>query len=560
MHFQKYPTRVALIFFVFLFCIILFLVKLSLIQIFRVDYLAEKADKQHNHMVELQPMRGTIYDRNMHSLAINVAAYSVFANTRSMTAAQKAAAAGAMANVIGGSASVYARKMEKEKYFVWLARKVSSSGYEALKAKKLHGIGFVKESKRFHPNGDLAAHLIGFSNIDNIGLQGVELEYDRHLRGTKGMAQFLRDAKMRDLMIEKEFVAPKDGNHVVLTIDETIQFIAERALEKAYEKHNAASASVIVMDPKTGEILAFANRPTFNPDKPDASPMENRTNRAVAFVYEPGSVFKIVTAAAGLETKAFKEEDIIFFENGKYRVATHILHAHDTLGELPYRQVVIHSSNIGVTKIAQKIGPDKVYEYAHKFRFGIKTGIGMTGEVSGMLKPPSQWSKTTIGAIPIGHEVTVTSIQLVAAIAAIANDGKYMRPYYVKAIKAPDGATIQEFYPKEETQIIHTDIARRLKSILQGVVDEGTATSAKMKDITAAGKTGTAQKIVDGKYSHSKFVASFIGFAPVDDPKLAVVVTVDTPHPNYYGGIVAAPVFKEVVQNSLRYLATKGRH
>ncbi len=559
MHFQKHPTRVALIFFIFLFCITLFFIKLSLIQVFRVDYLAEKADKQHNHIVELQPLRGGIYDRNMRSLAINVAAYSVFANPRSMTEDQKSAAANAVAQALGGSSEVYAKKMEKEKYFVWLARKIPSDRYEALKAQKVQGIGFVKESKRFHPNGDLAAHLMGFSNIDNIGLQGVELEYDKYLRGSKGMAQFLRDAKMRDLMIEKDFVAPKDGNNVVLTIDETIQFIAERALQKAFEKHNAASASIIVLDPKTGEVLAFANRPTFDPDKPEAFPMENRTNRAVAFVYEPGSVFKIVTAAAGLETKVFKEDDIIFCENGNYRVANHILHDHDPLGSLSYRQVVIHSSNIGITKIAQKIGADKVYEYARKFRFGVKTGIGMIGEVNGWLKPPPQWSKTSIGAIPIGQEVTVTSIQLVAAIAAIANDGKYMKPYYVKAIKDPNGGMVHEFQPKEEVQVIHADIARRMKSILQGVVDEGTATSAKMKDITAAGKTGTAQKVINGTYSHSKFVASFIGFAPVDDPKLAIVVTVDTPHPNYYGGIVAAPVFKEVVQDSLRYLATKGR-
>jgi len=560
LHFQKHPTRVALIFFVFLFCITLFFIKLSMIQVFRVDFLAEKADKQHNHIVELQPLRGGIYDRNMRSLAINVAAYSLFANPRSMSEGQKALAANAAARILGGSSEAYARMMAKEKYFVWLARKIPSDKYEALKAEKIKGIGFVKESKRFHPNGDLAAHLMGFSNIDNVGLQGVELEYDKYLRGTKGMAQFLRDAKMRDLMIEKDFVAAKDGSHVVLTIDETIQFIAERALDKAFQKHSAASASAIVMDPRTGEILAFANRPTFNPDKPDASPMENRTNRAVAFVYEPGSVFKIVTAAAGLETKAFKEDDIIFCENGNYRIANHILHDHDPLGSLTYRQVVIHSSNIGIAKIAQRIGPDKVYEYAHKFRFGVKTGIGMIGEVSGLLKPPSRWSKTTIGAIPMGQEVTVTPIQLVAAIAAIANDGKYMKPYYVKAIKDPNGVVVQEFQPKEEAQIIHADIARRLKSILQGVVDEGTATSAKMKDITAAGKTGTAQKVIDGTYSHSKFVASFIGFSPVDDPKLAIVVTVDTPHNGYYGGVVAAPVFKEIVQNALRYLASKGSH
>lgn len=559
MHFQKYPTRVALIFFIFLFCITLFFIKLSLIQIFRVDYLAEKADKQHNHIVELQPLRGGIYDRNMRSLAINVAAYSVFANPRSMSEEQKSEAAQAVARILGGSSAVYAKQMEKNKYFVWLERKIPADKYEALKAGNIKGIGFVKESKRFHPNGDLAAHMMGFSNIDNIGLQGVELEYDRYLRGTKGMAQFLRDAKMRDLMIEKDFVAPKDGDNVVLTIDETIQFIAEKALDAAFQKYKAASASIIVMDPRTGEILAFANRPTFDPDKPDASPMENRTNRAVAFVYEPGSVFKIVTAAAGLETKAFTEDDIIFCENGAYKVGNHILHDHDPLGALTYRQVVIHSSNIGVTKIAQKIGADKVYEYARKFRFGMRTGIGMIGEVGGWLKPPSQWSKTSIGAIPIGQEVTVTPVQLVAAIAAIANDGKYMKPYYVKEITAPNGAVVHEFHPKEEAMVIHPDIAQRMKGILQGVVDEGTAKPAKMKDITAAGKTGTAQKVVDGTYSHSKFVASFIGFAPVDDPKLAVVVTVDTPRSSYYGGTVAAPVFKEVVQDALRYLAAKGR-
>jgi cell division protein FtsI (penicillin-binding protein 3) len=538
----------------------LFFIKLAFIQVFDANFLAGKADKQHNRIVELLPLRGGIYDRNMRSLAINVAAYSLFANPRSMSEEQKAAAAQAAARIIGGSPEAYARQMEKEKYFVWLARKIPGDKYEALKAEKVKGIGFVKESRRFHPNGDLAAHVMGFSNVDNIGLQGVELEYDKYLRGSKGKAQFLRDAKMRDLMIEKDFVAPKDGSSVVLTIDETIQFIAEKALDKAFIKHRAASASIIVMNPKTGEILAFANRPTFNPDKPDASPMENRTNRAVAFVYEPGSVFKIVTASAGLETKAFTEEDKIFCENGSYRVANKILHDHDPLGLLSYRQVVIHSSNIGIAKIAQRLGPDKVYEYARKFRFGMKTGIGMIGEVNGLLKPPSRWSKTSIGAIPMGQEVTVTPIQLVAAIAAIANDGKYMKPYYVRAIKDPNGGMIQEFQPKEEAQVIHPDTARRMKSILQGVVDEGTAMAAKMKDVVAAGKTGTAQKVVDGTYSHTQFVASFIGFAPVDDPKLAIVVTVDTPHNGYYGGLVAAPVFKEVVQDALRYLASQGRH
>ncbi len=559
MHFQKYPPRVGLIFFFFLFCIILFCVKLSLIQIFRFDYLAEKADKQHNHIVDLEPVRGTIYDRNMRLLALNVPAYSLFANPRMMTQAQKDTAARGVAAILGGSADFYAGRMARDKSFVWLARKLSAEQNDALKSKKIQGIGLVKESRRFYPNGSLAAHVIGFANIDNTGLQGVELEYDRHLRGTKGMAQFLRDARMRDLMIEKDFVAPKNGDSVVLTIDETVQYIAEKALQKSFEKYHAVSASVIVMDPKTGEILAFANCPTFRPDAPEASPPENRTNRAVAFVYEPGSVFKIVTASAGLEEGAFKEEDIIFCENGKYRVGNHILNDHEPLGNLTFRQVVEHSSNIGVTKIAERLGPAKVYEYARRFRFGMKTGIGMVGEVGGLLKPPAQWSKTSIGAIPIGQEVTVTPVQLVSAIAAIANNGHYMKPYYIKAIKDERGNTVTEFMPQSQGDVLHPDIARRMQSILQGVVDEGTATAAKMKDITAGGKTGTAQKVVNGVYSHSKFVASFIGFAPVDDPQLAIVVTVDDPHPIYYGGLVAAPVFKEIVEDSLRYFASARR-
>jgi cell division protein FtsI (penicillin-binding protein 3) len=560
LHFQKYPTRVGLIFFIFLFCIVLFFIKLSFIQIFRVDYLAEKAEKQHSRIVELEPVRGTIYDRNMRSLALNVTAYSLFVNPRSMNDGQKSTAAAAIAGVTGGSAANYVRLMQKQKHFVWIARRLSLEQYQALKAKKIPGAGFVKESRRFYPNGDLAAHLVGFSNIDNVGLQGVELEYNKHLRGAKGMAQFLRDARMRDLMIEKDFVAAKDGDHVVLTIDETIQFIAEKALDKAFQKYHASGATVIVLDPKTGEVLAFTNRPTFSPDRPDASPVGNRTNRAVAFVYEPGSVFKIVTAAAGLETKAFIESDKIFCENGKYRVGNHILNDHEPRGTLTYHEVVKYSSNIGTTKIAQKIGADKVYEYARKFHFGVKTGIGMVGEVSGWLKPPIQWSKTSIGAIPIGQEVTVTPVQLVSAIAAIANGGRYMKPYYVKKILGADGRLIQEFAPQPLDMVIHPDIAARLKVILQSVVDDGTATAAKMKDITAAGKTGTAQKVVNGTYSHSSFVASFIGFAPVDDPKLAIVVSVDEPHPIYYGGLVAAPVFKEIVENSLRYLASKKGH
>lgn len=555
MYFRKHPLRAGTVFLIILSCFVIFSVKLSLIQIFRSSYLAEKADKQHNHLVELEPKRGTIYDRNMHALALNVASYSIFVNPRAMTDEQKSQAALILGKALGVSSQSLSKKMERNKHFVWLSRKIPQESYEKLKDIKLPGLGLLRESKRFYPNVELAAHVIGFANIDNQGLQGVELEYDKKLQGVKGMAEFLRDARQRDLLIEKDHLPPRDGFDVVLTIDETIQFITERALEKAFHKHNAKSASVIVLDPKTGEVLAFASIPTFSPSQPEKSPIEDRTNRTVAFVYEPGSVFKIVVAAAALEEGVTNEEEIIFCENGKYRIANHILKDAHPKGHLTFRQVIEQSSNIGTVKIAQRLGQDKVYEYAHRFRFGMKTNIGMVGEVPGLLKQVSRWSKNSIGAIPIGQEVTVTAIQLVTAIAAIANDGVMMKPFFVKYIRDPKGGIVEAFQPQVVSRVMKEDTAKRLKVILQGVIDQGTAQGAKMKDVSAGGKTGTAQKVVNGVYSHSSFVASFIGFAPVEDPKFAIVISVDEPHNGYYGGTVAGPVFKEIVEESLKYMA-----
>lgn len=559
MYFQKYPSRVGLVFSAIFFCIIISVVKLGILQIFHASMLSEKADKQHNHVVEIEPRRGTIYDRNMHALALNVSVYSLFANPMSMTPAEKEEASKNIASILGCGAEPIRKRMDREKGFVWISRKLPQEAYEKLRVLKMPGLGFIRESRRFYPNGALAAHVIGFANIDNVGLQGVEYEYDKYLQGTKGKAQFLRDARQRDLLIEKDFLKPKDGHDVVLTIDETIQFITENALERAFIKHNASAASAIVMDPRTGEILAFANRPSFRPDAPEKSSPGNRTNRAVAFVYEPGSVFKIVTAAAALEEGAFKEDDDIFCENGKYLVGNHILKDVHPKGHLTFREVVEQSSNIGTTKVAQRLGADKVYEYARRFRFGMKTDIGMIGEVNGLLKHPSTWSKTSIGAIPIGQEVTVTSVQLLGLIGTVANDGEYMKPYFVKHIKDPGGRVVASFRPEPLARVIRKDIALRLKDILKGVVEEGTGALVKMKDITAAGKTGTAQKVVNGTYSHSSFVASFIGFAPVEDPRLAVVVTIDDPHPVYYGGVVCGPVFKQIIEDSLKYMAAKER-
>ena len=554
MHIRKRALRFSSIFLFLIFCLLVFSVKLILIQFFRSEHLASLAQKQQNYGMKLEPIRGPIYDRKLRPLAINVSVYSLYANPRSMTEENKCKAVAQLAPLLESSEAFLKERLGKDKYFVWLARKLTIDKVKEIKALKIRGLDFIRESKRYYPNEYLAAHLLGFAGIDNQGLEGLELLYDKYLKGEPGWSQILRDARQRELLIEKSFIPPKDGFSLVLTIDETIQFIAERALDKAFKKHNAISASIVVLDPRTGEVLALANRPTYNLEDLSKSNLESRTNRAVVHIYEPGSVFKMVVASAALEEETFTESDKIFCENGEYRVANHILHDSHPHGTLTFSEVIEQSSNIGTTKIAEKLGKDVFYKYAKRFRFGQKTGIDLLGELSGWLKPPSQWSKTSIGAIPIGQEVTVTPLQLVSAMAAIANDGVFMKPFVVKYIKDNKDELIEAFEPQVVDRVISDDTAQRVKKILAGVVERGTGRRTQIEGVSVGGKTGTAQKVVDGKYSHSKFYATFVGFAPVEDPRIAAVVVVNEPHPSHYGGTVAAPVFKEVVVDVLKYL------
>lgn len=554
MHFQKNTLRFSVVFILFLSLLIYFALHLVLIQVFRSAYLSNLAERQHQYLVELEAVRGTIFDCRMRPLAFNVPVYSVFANPRMMKEQDKKRAIRELPKIIPMDEGALREKLYKDKYFVWIYRKLPADIAQRVKELKLKGIDFRKESRRYYPGGELAAHIIGFAGVDNEGLEGLELAYNKDLKGKPGWMRVLRDARQRELMIYDEFTPPRDGNQLILTIDETVQYIAERALDKAYKKHNARGAAIVVMDVKTGEILALANRPTYDLSQFGTSPPETRTDRAVVYMYEPGSVFKIVTAAAALEEGVFKETDKIFCENGQYRIANHILHDTHAAGTLTFQQVIEHSSNIGTVKIAQKLGPNMVYKYADRFGFGHLTGIDLHGEVSGILKHPSLWSKTSIGAVPIGQEVTVTPMQLLRAIAAIANDGVMMKPYIVKAVKDTQGELIRSFGPQEAGRVISPDTAARVRQILAGVVESGTGQKAKIDGIPAGGKTGTAQKVEGGRYSHSKFYATFIGFAPVDDPRLAAVVVFDEPHPSYYGGTVAAPVFKEVIENTIKYL------
>jgi len=549
---KKTPNRLRAVISFLLLALFFFSIKLILIQIFRSDHLRKIAQKQHNLLLELEPERGIIYDRHMRPLSTNLPAQSLYAVPSKIK--NKNDLAEKLARITGQSKDSFLDRLNRKKAFIWLARKLPGRQYEEIKKINSDGLGFRRETKRYYPNAQLASQIIGFAGLDNIGLEGIELSFDKYLKGKLGWCLLLRDAKQRGIMLEEEFVPSQDGNDIVLTIDETIQFIAERALDETFKKHNARGATIVVINPKTGEILALANRPTFDLNNFDNSIAESHRNRAICDFYEPGSVFKIVTASAALEENKVQETDKFFCENGSYKVANHILHDYRPHGTLTFKEVMMQSSNIGVTKVAQILGPELVYKYAKLFGFGSLTGIDLPGEVQGQNKPPEKWSKTSIGAVPIGQEVCVTAIQLVTAISAIANDGVLMRPFVIKRIQDKKGEIIKEFHPQEIRRVITEKTAARMKDILAAVVAEGTGRGGQIPGYRAAGKTGTAQKVENGVYSHSKFTATFMGFVPVEDPKLAIVVSVDEPHPAYLGGTVSAPVFKRVAEDSLKYL------
>ncbi len=457
--------------------------------------------------------------------------------------------------ILGAERAYLQERLNRKKAFIWIGRKLTPEKSEAIKKLNIKGLGFVKETKRIYPNSYLASHIIGFSGMDNVGLEGVERDFNRYLAGTSGWAIFLRDARLKKLDIWEKMILPVDGLDLVLTIDEVIQYIAERELDKAFKNFHAKGASIVVMDPHTGRILAMASRPNYDLNSHSGVSKDSIRNRAICDLFEPGSVFKIVTASAALEEKKVTEEDTFFCENGSYKVAGRILHDHMPHGLLTFRQVIEESSNIGTVKVAQILGPDTIYRYLKAFGFGSKLGIDLSGEISGMIKPVRQWSKTSITAIPIGQEVGVTVLQLASAISVIANGGQLMKPYIIDSVRDSQGQIIKQNKPTLIRKVISVDTAMRIKKILTGVVEEGTGKLAKVSGFSAAGKTGTAQKLeANGSYSHNKFVASFIGFSPAEDPLLAIVVTVDEPHPVYFGGVVAAPVFQKVAGDAIRYL------
>ena len=512
------------------------------------------AESQHRAAQTLRARRGAVVDRHGRILAVSIPAPSVFANAREVSA--KRDLAQRLASVVGKDAKMIQRRLEQDKGFVWVARQVDLALTPELLTLRDDGVGILEELKRFYPHDRLASHVVGFVDIDQRGLEGLELAFNGMLQGQDGWRSTLRDAR-GELLIGPwtTQLDPVDGYDMVLTIDGVVQQVAEEVLDWGASKYHAKGGSIIVMEPDTGAILAMANSPSYDANAPAEVQADRRRNRAVTDVFEPGSIFKIVSASALLEEGRISPEETIFCENGAWpTVGRHVLHDHRPHGLLSFHDVIRLSSNIGTSKAAQRLTPEELYRYLQAFGFGHKTGVELPGEVSGLLAPPARWSKLSPFIIPIGQEIAATPIQLAVMTAVIANGGLRVRPHLVERFQTPDGRVIRAAADPERTRIISPETARTLQHMLTSVVESGTGQLANVQGLTVAGKTGTAQKIEPtGRYSHSRFVASFVGFGPVPDSRFVIVVSMDEPRPLYFGGVVAAPMFKRMVEQLAGY-------
>ncbi len=529
-------------------------VRAGYLQLMRGQWLSNQAVEQVEESVTLQGKRGTIYDARHQPMAVSLETPSVAAYPGAIQDRQKAAPR--LAKVLGLKSRLVLRKLNSGKHFVWLKRQASPKEAEAVRALNLAGVDFIPEHSRFYPNKSLAAQVLGFTGIDGHGLEGLEFYYNRELKGGAHNITVRKDALGRGFDADQLAGLRRAGNNVVLTIDRHIQYIAEKALSQAVKSHKAKSGMAVVMDPASGGILALAHYPLFNPNTYRKFDRHAWRNRAITDPFEPGSTMKIFSAAAALESGSSTPNTIYYCENGSYLVGNHTVNDTKSHGWLSLQQIVKYSSNIGVVKVAEQIGPKTLHHRLQDFGFGRRTGVDCPGESPGALSHYKRWTAVDTGAIAFGQGVSVTAMQLITAVGTVANNGLMMRPRMVQAINDADGRPIRTFEPEAIRQVVSAGTARSVRRIMRTVITEGgTGVKADLDGYSVSGKTGTAQKIdKNGRYAPDRYVASFVGFAPTEQPALAVLVMVDEPKGNHYGGIVAAPAFKQIVKESLSYL------
>jgi cell division protein FtsI (penicillin-binding protein 3) len=552
--------------------------RLVWLQVIRHSEWVDRAERQQHSALELAPQRGVLYDRNLRELAMTVQVDSIFAVPTEL-GENKAAAAEMLAKLVHTDPADETTSPQKilarfndSRNFAWVARRVSSATADRVRELNLKGVYFQKEFKRFYPNNDLAAQVLGYVGTEDTGLGGLELKFDDDLHGEPGRVLMAVDAKRHVMKsVENE---PMPGENLVLSIDSNIQYMAERALDAQMEKTHAAHGTVVVQDPHTGQILALAIAPRFNPNDQRHMDAGVLQNLAVSDVYEPGSTFKLVTYAAAIDGAGVQPTDMVDCQGGSMTMFGRTLHddKSDHYGVITVQQALEHSSDVGAAKMALKLGPNKFYDYMKGFGFGDRSGIELPSETRGLLAAPHKWGATSILSMAIGQEVGVTPVQLVTMVSAIANGGVYMPPHILlqstDQLKGDVRLRAAAFHPQNQLPTTLPDGAHRvisemtsgkMRSMMQGIVVEGTGKAAALNGYSSGGKTGTAQKVdpATHTYSHTKLVASFAGFAPVSNPAIAVAVVIDTPQGSdvqRYGGYVSAPVFAQVAQQVLEYL------
>ncbi|MGE0086429.1 MAG: peptidoglycan D,D-transpeptidase FtsI family protein [Desulfococcaceae bacterium] len=548
--------RITLIGLGFALCFLIIAGKAIYLQVYRSPDLARKAADQYEKTLTIQGKRGIIYDRNRREMAVSIDAVSVAAYLRRMKDTDTAAISEALNKVLRVDPKKLRLQMISRRPFIWVKRHVTPDEEKAVRSLGIEGIDFIPEHSRFYPNRTVAAQLIGFTGTDGHGMEGIEFYYDSYLKGMERKFTVLRDAQGKNFDAEQENPNDYTGNNVVLTIDRTIQYITEKFLKEAVDTFSAKSGMAVVMEPSTGAILALANVPLFNPNSFGSFSREIWRNRCITDAFEPGSTMKIFSAAAAIESGGCTPDTIFYCENGKYRIGKDTVHDTHPYGWLTLAKIIKFSSNIGAMKMSEMIGPEAMYKTLKNLGFGEKSGIDCPGETSGSLAPYRHWSKIGAGTIAFGHGISVSVIQMASALSAVANKGVLMKPYIVEAVTDRNGLTIRQFTPAKVRNAISEQTAETIKNMMIAVTEAGgTGVNAALDGYTVCGKTGTARKLNKrGVYTREAYVSSFIGFAPVENPRIAAVVIIDEPKGQHYGGLVAAPVFKQIVQEIFNYL------
>jgi len=539
--------RIYLIAFFFLVGLGVILARAYQLQVLERGRLSSIAQAGYRGVIKLPPKRGTIYDREGHELAVSVEVGSIYAHPKLVK--KKRSTARLLSKVLQVQQSEILGLLKSKRSFVWIERKIAPEKIRQVQALELEGIGFTKESRRYYPGREIAGHLIGFAGEDNQGLEGLERKYDSFLRGPQHSMILMRDALGRPFFMSGPSSEKDRMYDLVLTIDKDIQYKAQQALDAAVRETNAKSGQAVILNPETGEVLAMAVVPNFNPNAFGSYRPSDWRNRTVTDIYEPGSVIKVFLLAAALEDNVVSPSTMFDCENGQFKVANHVIHDTKKHGTLNVSDIVVYSSNIGAVKIGTKVGYEPFTDHLRKFGFGKKTGIDLLGERTGYIRPSKNAKELDKATIYFGQGMSASTLQMAVAMGAIANGGKRMRPFVVAAVKDQEGRIIKKTRPQMAGRAVSQETAWKVARILEGVVSErGTGTQAAIMGYRVAGKTGTSQKVDPRTKTYSKrhYVSIFAGFVPLGRPRLVMVIAVDEPQGKTYGGLVAGPVFSEL--------------